>query len=284
MQMPFCRGIFNNQKLLIFIDRLDMSDSLPFPGKEDAMRKQAMWVSVILGLTYLTANASFASVIAYDGFAYPVGPLAGQGPGTGFAGPWMADGGVMVSSPGLSSPLDLPSTGNAVGGFFNYFAPLSATLTQGFWASFLLFHSGPNDQSYMGLTSTGLPPTAPPRVAFGVRLGQYGIFDGASNFIPSPVPFTPNGSTDFLLANLQPVGAVWQVSLYVNPTSLAVPSLIFTVPLTAFNEVLNQNQAEFESDEVRLGTTAFDAGFVPEPASLGIVAIGFLLVMRRRQR
>jgi hypothetical protein len=247
------------------------------------MGKQGILFSAILGLIYAFAGGSFATVIAYDGFDYVPGPLTGDGPSTGFAAPWIADAGINVVAPGLSSPLDLPSTGNAVQGEFNYFAPLTTTLlTQDFWASFLVFHGASNDQTYMGLTSTGLPPSDPPEAAFGIRLGQYGIFNSSGGFIPAPTPFTAPGSTDFLLAQFQPIGANWQVSLYVNPTSLAVPSMVASLPITAYNEVLNQNQDGFQSDEIRLGTTPFDAGFVPEPVSLGIWGVGFLLLVRRR--
>jgi hypothetical protein len=246
------------------------------------MRKLGKCVSIVLGLVCLVSSHSFANPIAYDGFAYAPGPLVGDGPAFGFSAPWAADPGVMVNAPGLSSPLDLPSTGNAVEGDFNYYAPLSTTLAgQDFWASFLLYHSGPNDQTYMGFTNTLLPPTTP-EVAFGVRLGQYGLFQGAT-FFPSAAPFSPVGSTDFLLAHFQPLGASWNVSLYVNPNaSLGAPVVSVLVPMNPYNEVTNQNQLEFRSDEVRIGDTAYDAGFVPEPGSLAIAGVGLFFFMRRR--
>lgn len=246
------------------------------------MRKKGIWFLVVVGVVHLISGRVLANVIAYDGFAYPVGPLAGMGPGVGFGTPWIADAGVMVTTPGLSSPLDMPSTGNAVGGQFNYFAPLTTTLAgSDFWASFLLFHGTVNDQTYMGLTSTGIGP--PPEVAFGVQGQHYGIFSSSTPFIPATTPYTAPGSTDFLLTHFQALGGIWQISLYVNPTSLAVPSLVVPLPMTPYNEVLNQNQVGFESDEIRIGTTAFDAGFVPEPGALVIAGITLALAGWRRR-
>jgi hypothetical protein len=184
----------------------------------------------------------------------------------------------------LSSPLALPSTGNAVSGFFDYESPLSTTLVnRDFWASFLVAHTGPNDQTYMGLTQSAIPFGTPPLVAFGIRLGQYGIFDSGSGFTASAVPFTPAGSTDFLLAHIRPVGPFYQVDLFVNPSSLAFPSVTVNVPPVFYDAIENQNQAEFTSDEVRLGDTAFDAGFVPAPGAGTLVMLAGLIACRRRR-
>jgi hypothetical protein len=255
------------------------------------MRTPVICAAITLGVGLPFAHPAWGAKLAYDGFAYAPGALAGDGPtpGSGFTAPWLGDAGVVVNAPGLSSPFSLPSVGNAVEGDFNYFAPLATTLnTQDFWASFLLFHSGPNDQTYMGLSSTLLPPTQPPEVAFGVRLGQYGLFSSAfgGGFLPAPTPFSPAGSTDFLLTHFQPSGGSWLVPLYVNPTaaSLGSPDLIAAVPLLPYDEVLNQNQLQFRSDEVRIGTDPFSAGLIPEPTSLAILSIALLLAAPRRHR
>jgi len=221
------------------------------------------------------AGVARGGQIAYEGVppSYPPGALAGNGPAPGFAVPWIADGGVVVVPAGLSSPLALPSMGGAVAGFFNYIDPLSSSIapTSGkeFWASFLLFHSGPNDQTFMGLSAAGVPLGALPSVAFGVRLGQYGIFVGSA-FTPAPTPpFTPNGSTDLLVTHFVAGGGTWNVSLYVNPSSFAVPNLVMNVPAVTYGTMVNHNQSEFESDEFRLGDTAGDvaaAGAVDVPA------------------
>lgn len=207
------------------------------------------------------AGAAQAAPIAYDGIAYPAGLLNGRGPVFGFAGRWVADPGVLVTPAGLSSSLDLPSSGGAVSGNFNFQAPLSNLLTPlpgtDFWASFLLFHSGPNDQTYMGLSGAGATFGDPPAAGFGVRLGQYGIFIGGA-FFPCAKPFTGVGSTDFLMTHFTAGGGSWIVDLYVNPSALAVPDLTMNVPPVIFGTMVNQNQSEFGSDEFRLGTLPSD--------------------------
>jgi hypothetical protein len=146
-------------------------------------------------------------------------------------------------------------------------ATIAPTPGKEFWASFLLFHSGPNDQTFMGLAPPGTPLGALPSAAIGVRLGQYGIFDGAT-FIPSAKPFTPPGSTDLLVAQFVAGGGGWTVSLFVNPTSFGVPDVIAVLPPVVYATMVNQNQAEFESDEFRLGDTAGDV------SAVGVVPTG----------
>ncbi|HEY1685298.1 MAG TPA: hypothetical protein VGG19_11085 [Tepidisphaeraceae bacterium] len=246
------------------------------------MRIIAFYLMLIVGFICFSSSQLGAQQIAYDGFAYPAGPLIGDGPGFGFAAPWTTDGGINVVAPGLSSPLDQPSTGNAVSGAFNYWASLNNLLpNMEFWASFLLYNAGGNDQTYMGLNPTLGPGI--PYVAFGVKLTQYGIFNN-STFIPAPsTPWSGVGATDFLLADFLPVGPDWQVFLYVNPTSLAIPSAIAIIPIAPITEVLNQNQVGFVSDEVRIGLTPFDAGFVPEPQPLTIIAAALFLMQRGKK-
>jgi hypothetical protein len=224
---------------------------------------KAMLLAGVLafGLVAAMASVAQAAPIAYDGIQYPPGALLGQGPVFGFLAPWAADPGVAVVAAGLASPLALPSTGGAVAGGFNFQAPLSSTLAPSpakeFWASFLLFHSGPNDETFMGLSPAGAPFGSPPSVGFGVRLGQYGIFVGGA-FTPAPTPFTPNGSMDLLVTHFTASGATWVVQLFVNKLSFLVPDLVLNVAPVTYGTMVNLNETEFESDEFRLGDTAAD--------------------------
>ena len=207
-----------------------------------------------------------ANPIAYEPVAYPPGAINANGPVMGFAVPWIADPGVAVlPPPGLASSMALPSQGGAVGGCCNYIDFLSNTIapTSGkeFWASFLLFHSGPNDQTFVGLSPSGAALGSLPSAAFGVRLGQYGIFVGATFTPAGGAPFTAAGSTDFLVAHFVAGGASWVMSLFVNPppgSSFSAPNLVLSVPPVTYGTMVNQNQAEFESDEFRLGDTSGD--------------------------
>ena len=220
------------------------------------------------GFVAALAGVAQAASIAYDGIQYPPGALAANGPGFGFSAPWAADPGVAVVPAGLASLLALPSTGGAVAGGFNFQAPLSSTLAPSpgkeFWASFLIFHGAPNDETFMGLSPAGAPFGAPPSVGFGVRLGQYGIFDGGA-FTPAPKLYTPSGSTDFLVTHFAAGGATWNVQLYVNPSSFAVPDLVMNVAPVTYGTMVNLNETGFKSDEFRLGDTASDvaAGATP---------------------
>jgi hypothetical protein len=227
-----------------------------------------------------------AGVIAYEGVQYGAGPLALNGPAFGFGGVWNADAGVQVAPGGLSSPLDLPSSGGSVTGFFNSMAPLAVPLlptsNPDFSASVLIAHTGPNDQTYMGLSQTGIPLGNPPLVAFGVQLGQYGIFVSGA-FTPCAIPFTPAGSTDFLAANFHSTGAAWAVSLFVNRAPIGAPDLVVNAPLSPFSAMANQNQAEFTSDEFRLGDTPGDVSAVPSPTAPALLAAAAVVVGRRRR-
>src|SRR5262245_32075444 len=140
--------------------------------KENPPMKNLLLMSCLVAAL---AGSAQGATIAYEGVQYPPSPLNINGPAFGFSSMWSADPGVVVVGPvGLSHPLALPSTGNRVAGFFNYIDPLTAPIAASpgkvFWASFLLFHSGPNDQAFMGLSPAGVALGDLPTVAFGVRL------------------------------------------------------------------------------------------------------------------
>ena len=222
-------------------------------------------------LVVVLATCAQGATIAYEGVEYSPGVLNLKGPATGFSAVWSADPGVNVVATGLSSALALPSAGGSVSGFFDFIDPLTNTIAPSpgkeFWASFLLYHSGPNDQSYMGLSAAGAVLGSLPSAAIGVRLGQYGIFAGSS-FTASAKAYTPNGSTDFLVAHFVESGVFWNVSLFVNQSSFVIPDVATTVPAVTYGTMVNQNQAQFGSDEYRLGDTAADvaAGITPAVA------------------
>ena len=225
------------------------------------MKALLLATALASGLVAALAGGAQSAPIAYDGIQYPPGALNGNGPMLGFSAPWVADPGVTVVPAGLSNLLALPSVGGAVSEGFDFQALLSSSLAPSpgteFWASFLLFHSGPNDQTYMGLSPAGAVLGDPPSVGFGVRLGQYGIFIGGA-FTPAPLPYTPSGSTDFLVTHFTASGATWLVQLFVNKASFLVPDLVMNVAPVTYGTMVNHNQAQFESDEFRLGDTAAD--------------------------
>jgi hypothetical protein len=197
---------------------------------------------LVSSLIVTVAGVAQALPIAYDGIQY-------------------SPGGVIVVPPGLSSFMDKPSSGLGVGGNFNFQAPLTNPQAPApgkeFWASFLLEHTAPNDETYMGLSPAGAVFGSPPAVGFGVRLGQYGIFVGGV-FTPCGVPFTPAGSTDFLVTHFTASGGAWVVQLFVNKGSFLVPDLVMNVAPVIYGTMQNLNESAFESDEFRLGDFSND--------------------------
>ena len=220
-------------------------------------------------LVAILSGAVHAGIIAYEPVAYPPGALNLKGPALGFSAPWAAEPGVVVVAAGLNHPLALPVQGGSVAGFFNFVDPLinpiAPTAGKEFWASYLLFHSGPNDQAFMGLSAAGAALGSLPDVALGVRLGQYGIFVGGA-FFPCGVPFTPNGTTDILLAHFVAGGAVWSVDFWVDKIPPALPDLSLNVPPVTYQTMVNHNQSQFGSDEYRLGDTLGDVAAAVTPA------------------
>ena len=229
-------------------------------------------LSFAVCLSALLAGAVQSSTNVYEPVQYLPGPLNLKGIATGFSAPWAAEPGVVVVPAGLSSPLALPSMGGSVSGFFNFVDPLTNNIAPSpgteFWASFLLYHSGPNDQAFMGLAPAGTSLGSLPSAAFGVRLGQYGIFIGGA-FFAAPTAFTPNGSTDLLVTHFVAGVGIWTVSLYVNPAAFGVPDLVLAVPGSSYGTMVNHNQAEFGSDEFRIGDTAGDVAVAGVTPALG---------------
>jgi hypothetical protein len=242
------------------------------------------------------AGPARATAIAYDGFAYPPGPVPGNAGGTGFGGPWAGDVGVTVQgAASLTHPLALPSTGVLIGGNFNIDRPLPAAISQSvFWASFLIQAAPGNDQVWMGI-DPGV--TQFPFVTFGRRLGNY-FLQNASN---APVNFccaSGAGVTDLLIIRVTSSGAGSKVDLWVNKNpSVSPPDLTMPIPPPPPFQIVNvQVQNGFFADEIRLGTSAQDVAAgasspaVPIPpgavATLGALLLlaGFAVLRRRADR
>jgi hypothetical protein len=103
----------------------------------------------------------------------------------------------------------------------------------------------------------------------------------ATTLLVYRIGFTPNGD---------------RIDLFVNPTPgaelPATPDATFTTPAettdafpNAFDRIrLQSGDQSFNFDEFRIGDSfAAVAPPVPEPASLGLLAVGGLLALRRRR-
>jgi hypothetical protein len=238
-------------------------------------------VVVVVAAVCLGASPARAVTIAYDGFAYPVGPLPGDNGGVGFVGPWGGDVGVMVQGPAsLIDPLGLASGGLMIAGSFNVNRSLTGPISQSvFWASFLIQASPGNDQVWMGL-DPGV--TQFPFITFGRRLGNY-FLQNATNAPLNLCCASGPGLTDVLVVRVTVSGAGSKVDLWVNKNPTASPpDLTLPIPPPPPLQVVNvQVQSGFLADEVRIGTTVQDvAGAMNVPVPPGAAAaLALLLVL-----
>jgi len=237
-------------------------------------------VSCVLAL-FWAGTVSGASLV-YEGFDYLPSPLTGQNGGSGFAGPWLADPGVIVQPPGLSTPLGQPSTGLAMGGSgFNAARQLSTPLNLAdYWASFQIRGVPGNDQVFLGLD---VGPSPLPLVSFGRILNTYFIRQGGGPISQGGIG-SPPGFTDLLVARFHQTGPGTTVDLWVNPTDFTLPPLVsMVVPTVSYSFADMQVQPGFLADEVRIGRTSLDVSAIPEPASLELLALAVCALLGRRR-
>ena len=244
--------------------------------------KTCLKLSLTCVLALWCAVAATGASLVYEGFDYLVAsPLNGQFGGSGFAGPWSADPGVVVQPTGLSSPLGLPSTGLAIGGGFNSARQLASPLSQPqYWASFQIQAAPGNDQVFLGLD---VGPSPLPMVSFGRILDKYFIRSGGALPLEGGVA-SPAGITDLLVARFTQGGGLTAVDLWVNPTDFSLPPLLsLAVPAVPYSVANLQVQPGFLADEVRIGETPFDVSAVPEPASLELLPLAACGLLWRRR-
>jgi len=218
----------------------------------------------LLLTTFGAANASAVS-LAYEGFDYVPGSMLNfLNGGSGFAQPWGAEPGVIVQPVGLSSLLGLPSIGYSIGGGFNGFRQLSATLNQPeFWVSFMLQANPGNDMVYLGLDD-GTHLTLP-TVSFGRILNSCFIRQGGTTLAQVAYPWAV-GSTYLLVARIRQSGGLTYVDLWIDPPDFSgVPVLSANFGGgggVTFSWVCLQVQPGFLADEIHIGTTPGDVAGV----------------------
>ena len=253
-----------------------------------------------------------AQLLAYEPFNYAVGSsLAGQtpaSPGGGFTGAWTVPGGTATMNSGsliasssyggyATSAPSLATTGNSVavtGGGpntanINLASPITATAASPIWYSFLL---NPTQQwSVLTLAASN--------VSFGSFNGTWGIGIIGSS-VGQVTGGTATSGTDYLvvLEDQGPTttGGKDTLSLWVdpNPGATAPSELnvangppILTDPNLTVGSVTQLQLATGQSgvfDELRIGTSYADVTPVPEPATLGLFAIGGLGLIALRHR
>jgi len=250
----------------------------------------------------LSAATSVAVAQVYDPFAGAPGPIAGQAGGTGFSGPY--NGGGNTVAPGLTFG-SLATSGNKFAtagsnnGAFRFLTNPISTDAGTIYASFLAAGGTGTLPDYAGFSffSNG---TSTEELFLGkpFQNANYG-FDvtdvaGGVGTGTTPVSTTPT----FLVYRFDFTPAGDTVSLFVNPTPggtlPATPSATFAIPEGAFADTFTAIRLQsgegagganpFFFDELRGGGTyASVAPVVPEPASLGVLALGSVLALRRRR-
>ena len=237
----------------------------------------------------------------HDPFAGAPGPIAGQGGGTGFGGPYTGAGNVVA--PGLTfgnlvtSGNKFATAGSNNGAFRTLAAPVN-TDAGTIWVGFLAASGATPAPDYAGISFySGGQATEELFLGKPFQVNNYG-FDvsnvNAQNSPTAPVSatpsllvyriaFTPNGETIDSYANPFPGQPL-------PPT----PTLTFAIPESAFADTFTSVRLQsgegagtanpFFFDELR-GGGSFEtvAPAVPEPASLGLLAIAGVTALRRRR-
>src|SRR5882757_1154007 len=256
------------------------------------LRSRRLLFTLSLIVFALTNRTGYAISLAYDGFNYAAGNLAGQNGGTGWTAGWANNGGTaQVQSPGLTYP-SLNTVGNKA--FISNSDQNSRILTAGLqgtgdstvWASFIGQRTGANNIRFFGLTFyEGGTAAAQERFSIGENSNNNSDLWGArfTNTSQGIVNSTVSINTESLLLVRVNYHAAANDDLYlwVNPNLSAGEPAIGTAAASSiglWNMVFDRisirggtlntgNIGEAFYDEIRIGTTFADV-------SPGICALG----------
>jgi hypothetical protein len=117
--------------------------------------------------------------------------------------------------------------------------------------------------------------------------------NGDGEFISLDIPWTDHDHTD-LIATIDPTESI-EITLGVNTDSDGVDiTLVLVQPLTPTTSSLinlvqteSKNESKYQIGPDRFLTGFFDSGnilLIPEPCSLGLLALGGLALIKRRRR
>ena len=246
-------------------------------------------VAVALG----AGVSASGSLIAYEGFNMTAGDVFGQAGATssGWNGNWAGQDGVTASPSAGKTYGTLPtvaggSTITTAATGTGAYRLLSAPVNSGtIWVSFLGQVAEPSTSGFAGVE---LYSGATERFLFGED--WVGVTWGVNKGGQLAESLVPSSTQAFCVVQLNITTNGGAGTLYVNPTlGAAAPTGGTTKNFNyagdgTFDRVAVRGGLVSSYDEIRLGTTWADVSLIPEPASLGMAAIGGLTLLLRRRR
>lgn len=230
-----------------------------------------------------------AALSSYDGFGYTAGALAGNAGGSGWSGTWTGDhaliDGSLAYGPLATSGNRVSLTGSQA--FRNLGSTMGGAGTET-WISFLgvitgsdigisLFEGGA-EKNFMG-TSGGIGGNWGHVIGANLDTGVAGSTEPHFYVLQISTPATGDATVNLWLdPDQSSLGSGSAPTGGIARSGTVAPYSFDRVRLGKFG-----GGSTNEVDEFRLGTTWADVSPVPEPSTVGLLAIGVLALARRRR-
>lgn len=260
------------------------------------------------GLLAAGGQSAEATVFSYEGFDYGDGSLIGNSGGTGWGGAWAGSDASTGSDHTLDyqdgNGTDLPTEG--VGARMDRTSRstnrmLADTHSDGvLWMSYLFqptlntfeaFDKDENEFSMQLRDVTGSSAVTRLSIGKDVNNDNYVVndVDTGTSAITDDVQFFAvrydfdNGSVHVFrnpdLGSAPDTGTAWATLTGLDAADMAFDQVRFSAPPGNFPSF----DTQFRFDEIRLGSD-YSSVVVPEPATLGLLGTGLMLMVARRRR